>query len=72
MKGLHYVSFLLVVVGALNWGLIAFFNFNLVSTIFGAGTVLEKIVYAAVGVSAVFLFATHKGDCKTCSKMKMW
>lgn len=69
MKALHMVVFTLVLVGALNWGLIAFFNFNLVSVIFGAGTMLERVVYALVGLSAVYIAATHKADCRIC-KMK--
>ncbi len=63
------VAFLLVIIGALNWGLVAFFNFNLVSVIFGAGTMLERVVYALVGLSAVYVVVTHKSDCKICSKM---
>lgn len=63
------IAFTLVIVGALNWGLIAFFGFNVVGTIFGAGTILEKIVYALVGLSAVYLLATHYEDCKACKMM---
>ena len=66
MKVLHMVTFLLVVVGALNWGLVALFNFNLVMTLFGSWPMVEKLVYVLVGVSAVYLFATHKNDCKLC------
>ena len=69
MKMAHMGAFLLVLVGALNWGLVAFFNFNLVSVIFGAGTMLERVVYALVGLSAVYVALTHKKDCKICSKM---
>lgn len=69
MKWLHIVAFALVVVGALNWGLIGLFNFNLVSAIFGMGSMLEKWVYILVGLSAVYIGATHMKDCKICSKM---
>lgn len=69
MKNSHIFAFLLVVVGALNWGLIAFFNFNVVSVIFGAGTMLERVVYALIGLSALYVALTHKKDCKICSKM---
>jgi uncharacterized membrane protein YuzA (DUF378 family) len=67
------LTYLLVVVGALNWGLIAFFGFNLVGAIFGAGTYLERVIYAVVGISAVVQLVTHYGECKTCQnalKMK--
>lgn len=67
MKMLHVVSFLLTVVGALNWGLVGFFNFNLVEMILGGMPALEKLVYILVGLSAVILLTTHKKDCKVCS-----
>lgn len=67
MKALHMVAFTLLIVGGLNWGLTALFNLNLVETIFG-GMGLSKIVYILVGVSAVYIAATHMTDCKACSK----
>ncbi len=67
MKGLHTVTFTLVIIGAVNWGLIGLFNFNLVSSIFGSLSAVEHIIYVLVGVSGVYLIAQHKGDCKTCS-----
>ncbi len=67
MKLLHMVTFTLAMIGALNWGLVGLFGFNLVSTLLGAGSMLEKLVYIVVGVSAVYVFATHKADCKICA-----
>lgn len=67
MKVLHMATFTLVVVGALNWGLVGLFNLNLVSSLLGMGA-LEKLVYILVGASAVYLAATHMQDCKICSK----
>lgn len=66
MKQLHMLAYSLVVVGALNWGFIAFFNFNLVGTVFGAGTLWERVVYGLVGLGGIYLVATHWEDCKTC------
>lgn len=66
MKGLHILTFSLVLVGAINWGLIGLLDFNLVSTLFGAGSGLEKLVYIVVGASAVYVFLGHKADCKVC------
>jgi uncharacterized membrane protein YuzA (DUF378 family) len=65
MKALHMISFILVIVGALNWGLVAF-DFNLVSWLLGSMPVVEKIVYALVGVAAIYEVAIHKKVCKTC------
>lgn len=65
MKLLHMVTFTLVVVGALNWGLIALMSFNLVETLVGS-LGLTNLVYLLVGASAVYLVLTHKADCKAC------
>lgn len=55
---LDTVAFILMSVGALNWGLIALFDFNVVTALLGDGTVLSRLVYALVGLSALyFLFA---------------
>lgn len=70
MKWLHIVAFLLVIVGGLNWGLVGLFQFNLVNYIFGAWPVLENIIYVLVGLSAVYLLAVHKSECKICGKKK--
>lgn len=66
-KLLHMVAFVLVIVGALNWGLIGLLKFNLVEAIFGMGF-LTTLVYVLVGVSAAYIAATHKKDCKICGK----
>lgn len=65
MKVLHMVAFLLVIVGAVNWGLVGLANFNIVDLLLG-GVGLTKIVYILVGLSGVYLVATHKGDCNVC------
>ena len=69
MKALHMVAFTLVFVGALNWGLVGLFSFNLVTTLLGI-TWFATIVYILVGASAVYLALTHMGDCKVCSAKK--
>lgn len=67
-KTTHYIVFTLVVVGALNWGLVGLFGFNLVAALFGSWPFVEKLVYILVGISAIYLFSTHSKDCKVCSK----
>ena len=66
MKLLHMVAFGLLIVGGLNWGAMALLNVNLVTAIVGTGS-LAKVVYALVGLSAVYLAATHMNECKACS-----
>jgi uncharacterized membrane protein YuzA (DUF378 family) len=65
-KILHMVTFILLVVGGLNWLLIGVADFNLVTTIFGEGNV-TKAVYILVGLSAVVELLTHKKCCSICS-----
>jgi uncharacterized membrane protein YuzA (DUF378 family) len=65
------VSWILVMVGALNWGLVGIGgfiggNWNLVALILGSMPQLEWIVYILVGLSAVYEVITHKMNCKTC------
>lgn len=67
MKILHIITFLLVVIGALNWGLIGIFNFNLVNAILGSLPNFERAVYAIVGLSAVYTLVMHPKECKTCT-----
>lgn len=66
MKWLHGATFALMVVGALNWGLVGLFRFNLVSAVLGSWPTLEMLVYVLVGLSAVYIVVTHPGYCKYC------
>ena len=54
MKVIDKIALLLIIIGAINWGLIGFFNFNLVSLIFGDMTMLSRIIYALVGISGLW------------------
>ncbi|MGZ2410927.1 uncharacterized protein ACUXST_000324 [Sphingomonas sp. F9_3S_D5_B_2] len=54
MRAINSVTLLLLIVGGLNWGLVGLFNFDLVAALFGAGSVLSRIVYVLVGASAVW------------------
>ena len=72
MKGLHGIAFLLVIIGALNWGLVAIgnwagSNWNVVNLLVGAWPTLENLVYLLVGVSALLIGFGHKADCRTCN-----
>lgn len=54
MRALNIVTLILLIVGGLNWGLVGLANFDLVAAIFGAGSMLSRIVYVLVGLSAVW------------------
>ncbi|MCW8808058.1 MAG: DUF378 domain-containing protein [Rhodanobacter sp.] len=67
MKTLNILTLLLVVIGGINWGLVGFFQFDLVATLFGGQAgVVARIVYALVGLSALWqlipLVAAMKTD----------
>ncbi|OGG52932.1 hypothetical protein A2851_04560 [Candidatus Kaiserbacteria bacterium RIFCSPHIGHO2_01_FULL_53_29] len=71
MKGLHMVSWILLIVGGLNWGLVGLGefmggNWNVVGMILGSWPAVEWLVYILVGLSAVYEVVTHKGNCKLC------
>ena len=56
MRIANIISYILVIVGAVNWGLFGLFELNLVSTIFaGARTVGSVIVYTIIALSALWL-----------------
>ena len=54
MKTLDYIILVLIIVGALNWGLIGFFQFDLVRVIYGNMSMFSRIVYAVVGLSGLY------------------
>jgi hypothetical protein len=52
-KVIKYTAFILVLIGALNWGLVGFFNFDLVAFLFGDMTLITRIIYDIIGISAI-------------------
>ncbi|MBU1084999.1 DUF378 domain-containing protein [Patescibacteria group bacterium] len=58
LNTLDWVALVLVIVGGLNWALVGLFSFDLVATIFGDMSVLSRIVYVLVGLSAVYVLAS--------------
>ncbi len=64
MKCLNVVSLLLIIVGALNWGLWGFFQFDLVAFLFGGNTTwMSRLVYGIVGLAGVWSLG-FLGKCK--------
>lgn len=58
-KTIDAVILTLVIIGAVNWGLIGFFGFNLVSTVFGSMTWVSRIIYALVGLGGLYLISFY-------------
>ncbi|MFZ2149919.1 MAG: DUF378 domain-containing protein [Minisyncoccia bacterium] len=55
LNAVDYIALVLVVVGGLNWGLVGILKFDLVATLFGDMSGISRIVYALVGLSAVYV-----------------
>ena len=58
-KGLDYVILTFAIIGAINWGLIGFFRFELVALIFGEMTLMSRIVYAIIGLCGLYLISLY-------------
>ncbi|HET6432909.1 DUF378 domain-containing protein [Dyella sp.] len=65
MKALNLITLVLVIIGGINWGLIGLADFNLVAAIFGAGSVLSRIIYVLVGLSALWQIVPLIGASRT-------
>ncbi|MDP3995019.1 MAG: DUF378 domain-containing protein [Patescibacteria group bacterium] len=66
MKALHMIALFLVVVGALNWGVIALTGWEVGQLFGGMDAQVSKVIYVLVGLSGLVVIFTHKKDCKTC------
>ncbi len=58
----NYIAFILLLIGALNWGLVGIFNFNLVAWISMGSRVVERIIYILVLISAIWLIISAAID----------
>lgn len=54
MKALNVTALVLTIVGGINWGLVGFFNYNLVDGILGAGSMASAAIYMIVGLASVW------------------
>ena len=70
MNAFKWITYTLVLIGALNWGLIGAFDFDLVSFLFGEMTTITRIIYSLVGLSAIgylVLSFNEQIDCSVCN-----
>lgn len=58
-KALDYTALTIAIIGAVNWGLIGFFDFNLVASLFGGMSWLSRIIYALVGLCGLYLISFY-------------
>ncbi len=60
MKYANCLALTITIIGAINWGLIGFFNFNLVSWLFGDMSLLSRIIYSLVGICGLYLISFYR------------
>ncbi|MCD8019147.1 MAG: DUF378 domain-containing protein [Clostridiales bacterium] len=59
MKCIDYIALTLSIIGAIVWGLIGLFQFNLVSAIFGESSMFSRIIYDLVGISGIYMLTMY-------------
>lgn len=57
---IDWIALVLVIIGAINWGLVGLFNYDFVKAILGSIPILQKIVYILVGLSGLYMIYTAK------------
>ncbi len=67
MKTLHFITWLLIIIGAFNWLLVGVFGWDVGMLFGGQMAIVSRIIYILVGVSAIYEIFTHKSTCKMCS-----
>ena len=65
-KTLHMLTFILLIVGGLNWLVLALFNWEIGQLFGGMDATVSRVIYILVGLSAIVEFITHGHKCKLC------
>lgn len=63
---LHYLTFILLIVGGLNWLLVGLFGWDIGKLFGGQMVMTSRIIYVLVGLSAIFEMFTHRANCRIC------
>lgn len=58
-KGLDYTIHTIVIIGAINWGLVGFFKLDLIAMLFGNMTIISRIIYSIVGLCGLYLISLY-------------
>jgi uncharacterized membrane protein YuzA (DUF378 family) len=66
MKSLHTVTFILLIIGGLNWLLVGVIGWDVGQVFGGQAAIISRIIYILVGLSAVYEIVSHKKNCKEC------
>lgn len=68
MKNLHSITFLLVIIGGLNWLLVGLFGWDIGQLFGGMENMISRLIYILVGISAIVEISQHKSLCRSCDK----
>jgi hypothetical protein len=68
MQKIHIATFILLVIGGLNWLIFGLFGWEVGNIFGGPSAYLSRLIYILVGISAIYELITHKQNCKICSK----
>lgn len=68
MKVLHMISYILLWVGGLNWGVYGLTSWDVGQLFGGMNNSVARVIYVLVGLAALYLLFTHKSYCKECAK----
>ena len=71
MKSLHMITFILLVIGGLNWLLVGLFGWEIGDLFGGTHAMIPRLIYILVGLSAIYETVTHKNRCKNCETKNM-
>ena len=65
MKTIDTIALILIIIGAINWGLVGIFNFNLVDYIFGVNSIMSRIIYTVVAIAGLINIVIYFIDLDT-------
>lgn len=68
MKTLNTISLILVIIGAVNWGLVGLFEFNIVSVLFGTFSAITRIIYCLIGIAGLVSISLLMRDRTTTTR----
>lgn len=64
MKFLNVFCLTVTIIGAINWGLVGFFDYNLIDAIFGTASAFSRVIYALVGLTGLYLISMYSNACR--------
>lgn len=69
-KGPHLITFMLVIIGGLNWLALGILQWEIGSLFGGMDALISRIIYILIGLAAVYELATHRSNCAKCAEGK--